>query len=210
MQQGDGAQRRPLLVGVTGGIGSGKSTVVAELVKHGAVAFSADQAVHNLYDHDPAVRSAVVERWGNQVAPRGHPVDRAAIANIVFKDPSELQWLESLLHPLVAREWLRFVDSIRLQSSQPPMLVAEVPLLFEAGLQDRYDITLAVVVPETLRVERVGQRATGDSHVSERLRRQLSDADRAALATYSIDNGGTLKELQAAVQDFVADIQSSQ
>lgn len=206
MQQGDGAQRRPLLVGVTGGIGSGKSTVVAELVKHGAVAFSADQVVHNIYESDADVRAALVGRWGQQVAPPNGPVDRVRIADIVFADPHELRWLEDLIHPLVAREWMRFVAHVAAQSSLPAMIVAEVPLLFEAGLEDRYDVTIAVVSPQATRIQRVGERATGGTQLTAKLKRQMSDPERSKRATHVLINDSTLQQLCEQVDKLVSDL----
>ncbi|MBC7644530.1 MAG: dephospho-CoA kinase, partial [Thermoleophilia bacterium] len=107
-ERGVASRQRPVLIGVTGGIGSGKSTVIDRFVQHGAARFSADEAVHALYATDE-VRDAVTARWGNRVLASDGTIDRSVIAAIIFPDAAERIWLEGLLHPLVARAWLRFV-----------------------------------------------------------------------------------------------------
>src|SRR5437870_8133457 len=98
-------------VGLTGGLGAGKSTALAALERLGAATLSTDQVVHDLYAHDDGVRAAVVERWGADVAPGGH-VDRAAIATKVFADPAERAWLEQLLWPRVGAAVKAWYDEL--------------------------------------------------------------------------------------------------
>lgn len=196
---------RPTIIGVTGGIGSGKSAVVDALVRRGAVAFSADSAVHELYG-DAEVRAAVIDRWGDRVRRADGSIDRAAIAEIVFVDADERAWLEGLLHPLVAREWLRFLDRESRRVPPPAMVVAEVPLLFEAGLESRYDATMAVVAPLDLRLERVGERASGSHRAADRASIQLGDDERVARATHVIVNDGTLAQLQQRVDAVITQL----
>jgi dephospho-CoA kinase len=186
---------RPLLIGVTGGIGAGKSTVVAALAERGAAVFSADQAVHSLYE-DADVQAQVRARWGDRVFTDAGDVDRVAIADIVFPNEEERQWLEGLLHPLVAREWLRFLDAQQRAENPPTAIVAEVPLLFEADLSDRYDAVMVVTAPLEMRLERVGTRAHGASHATSRANAQLSDAEKCERADVVLDNTRTLDDLR--------------
>lgn len=209
-ERGAVTRQRPVLVGVTGGIGAGKSTVVAEFVKHGALQFSADTVVHELY-RSADVRDAVVARWGDRVlisdGPDAGEVDRAAIAAIVFPDPAERRWLEGLLHPLVAREWLRFVHEAQNDAEgHPGIIVAEVPLLFEASLEDRYDAIVLVTAPQDLRVIRVGERASGGTYFEDRVAAQLSDDEKALRADHVIVNDRNRAALAAAVDQVVASL----
>ncbi len=186
--------RRPLIVGVTGGIGSGKSAAVDEFVRRGAAAFSADQAVHQLYRTEP-VRAAVIARWGPEVCALTGEIDRARIAAIVFSDPTELQWLEDLLHPRVAEAWESWVSNQRNLANPPRMLVAEVPLLFEAGLEHRYDAVVLVTAPTEIRMQRVHDRGGHAADVSVRGGTQLPASATTSRATCVIDNDGTREQL---------------
>jgi dephospho-CoA kinase len=188
---------RPVLIGVTGGIGAGKSTVVDAFVHRGAVPFSADSAVHELYS-DPGVVDAVRERWGDGViSATDGSVDRAAIAAIVFTDEAERRWLEGLLHPLVGRAWLRFVEAQRSAESPPEFAVAEVPLLFEAGLEDRYDAIVTITAPLPLRIERAEARDDGKRLSKERAASQMPEEEKAERADFTYVNTGSFDDLDA-------------
>jgi dephospho-CoA kinase len=130
-------------VGLTGGLGAGKSTALQALERLGAATLSTDAVVHALYASD-AVRDAVVARWGPEVAPRG-VVDRPAIARHVFAAPDERAWLEGLLWPLVGDRVASWYTEVSARVPAPVAAVVETPLLFEAGLESRYDATIAVV-----------------------------------------------------------------
>ncbi|MCW2922440.1 MAG: coaE [Thermoleophilia bacterium] len=188
---------RPLLIGVTGGIGAGKSTVVDAFVHRGAVPFSADSAVHELYS-DPGVIDEVRARWGDDVInAEDGIVDRAAIAAIVFTDEAERRWLEGLLHPLVGRAWLRFVESLSSADTPPEFAVAEVPLLFEAGLEDRYDAIVTITAPLELRIERARARDDGKRHSTARAAAQMDEAEKAERADFSYENTGSFDDLDS-------------
>lgn len=185
---------RPILIGVTGGIGAGKSTVVDAFVRRGAVPFSADTAVHELYS-DPDVVAEVRNRWGDEVIADDGIVDKSAIASIVFNDQVERRWLEGLLHPLVARAWLRFVHEQ--QALEPPaeFAVAEVPLLFEAGLEDRYDAIVTITAPLTTRIERAEARGSGRTLSAERAAAQMPEEEKVARADFTYVNTGSFDDL---------------
>lgn len=190
---------------MTGGIGAGKSALVAALARHGAAVFSADAAVHALYEGSD-VRDAVVARWGERVLGPDGSVDRGRIADIVFHDDDELAWLEGLLHPLVAREWMRFVHEQMQAAAPPAAIVAEVPLLFEAGLASRYDATVLVTAPLDVRLRRVGDRAHGSSHAVERARQQLSDQEKAELADYVLVNDDGIDAVDTFADELLAQV----
>jgi dephospho-CoA kinase len=194
----------PPFVGLTGGIGAGKSEALAALERLGASTISADRVVHDLYE-DPEVRAAVVARWGEEVAPDGR-VDRSAVARVAFSSDDERHWLEGLIWPKVGEriaEW-RAVESQR--SPAPPALVVETPLLFEAGLESNYDATIAIVADEAVRAERA--RARGHEALDERTARQLSQAEKAERATYAVENSGSLRELEQELSGVLAKLKS--
>lgn len=181
------------LVGLTGGMGAGKSTALATLERLGAAVLSTDAVVHDLYAHDVALRDAVLARWGPEVAPDG-VVDRAAIARHAFAQESERRWLEGLLWPLVGKRVATWLEQARAQRPAPPAAVVEVPLLFEAGMEGLYDATIAVVAEEQLRVERAAGR--GHALADERAARQLSQDEKAQRATFTVRNNGGERELE--------------
>ena len=188
----------PPFVGLTGGIGAGKSEALAALSRLGAATISTDRVVHDLYE-DPAVRDAVVDRWGPSVVVEGR-VDRGAVARFAFASDEERGWLEGLLWPLVGERvaaW-RAAESLR----DPVALVVETPLLFEAGLEGNYDATIAIVADEEVRAARAGAR--GHEALDERTARQLSQAEKASRATYPVENSGTLRELEQELSGILA------
>ena len=158
-------------VGLTGGLGSGKSTALAALERLGAATLSTDAVVHELYAASDEVRDAVVGRWGEEVAPGGE-VDRSAVARHAFASPDERAWLEGLIWPLVGARVAAFREQALGADPAPRAAVVETPLLFEAGLDGMYDATIAIVADEAVRAERAGARghAAGD----ERTARQLT------------------------------------
>jgi dephospho-CoA kinase len=198
---GGPAERVPF-VGLTGGLGAGKSTALEAAAELGAATISTDTIVHELLA-TPAVRDLVVERLGAQVAPDG-VIDRGAVARRVFEHPEDRDWLEQLLWPRVGRrlsEWRTWVEATE---DQPPVAIVETPLLFEAGMESFYDFTIAVVAEESLRAERAGSR--GQLAVAERAGRQLSQEEKSERATFTVRNDGTPEELKAELSKVLATI----
>jgi dephospho-CoA kinase len=180
------------LVGLTGGMGAGKSTALATLERLGAAVLSTDAVVHDLYAGGE-VRDAVVSRWGPDVAPAG-VVDRSAVAEHAFATEADRAWLEALLWPLVGARVMSWVNEVRERTPAPRAAVVEVPLLFEAGLQEAYDATIAVIADEDLRSARAARR--GHALVDERLARQLSQLEKSELATFVVRNDGSEEDLE--------------
>jgi dephospho-CoA kinase len=187
-------------VGLTGGLGSGKSTALAALGRLGAEVISSDAIVHELYG-EAELRDAVVSRFGAPVAPGG-VVDRTALAERAFATPEDRAWLEGLLWPLVGRRVAGWLADVRAQDPEPRAAVVEVPLLFEAGLEGIYDATIAVVAEEELRRDRA--RARGHAVVDERAARQLSQEEKAGRATYVVHNDGSVEELEQKLSAILA------
>jgi dephospho-CoA kinase len=183
-------------VGLTGGMGAGKSTALAALERLGAAVLSSDAVVHELYD-EAQLREAVLGRWGAAMAPGG-VVDRAAVAERAFARDEDRAWLEGLLWPLVGARVAAWLEQVRGDSvgegPRPRAAVVEVPLLFEAGLEGLYDATIAVISEEGLRRERAAQR--GHALADERAARQLSQEEKARRATFVVRNDGSEEDLE--------------
>jgi dephospho-CoA kinase len=195
----DHSRRFPPFVGLTGGIGAGKSTALAALERLGAETLSTDAVVHELYETDE-VRDAVTQRFGPDVAPGGI-VDRGAVARAAFATPEDRAWLEQLLWPRVgARVWA-WREQLAKMDPPPRAGVVETPLLFEAGMEGAYDATIAVVVDEQLRADRAAAR--GHHAVDERTARQLSQNEKAERATYVVLNDGTVEQLQGKLSSIL-------
>ena len=179
-------------VGLTGGMGSGKSTALAALQRLGAEVLSSDAVVHELYE-GAQLRDAVVARFGAEVAPEG-VVDRAAVARRAFATTEDRAWLEGLVWPLVGARVAEWLEQVRATRPTPRAAVVEVPLLFEAGLDQLYDATIAVVAEESVRQQRAAAR--GHELVDERAARQLSQREKAQRATFVVHNDSTEEELE--------------
>jgi dephospho-CoA kinase len=184
---------------LTGGIGAGKSEALAALGRLGASVLSTDAVVHELYN-DPLIRDAVVARWGDDVAPAGQ-VDRSAVAAHAFGSAEEREWLEGLLWPRVGERMAQWRQTESAREPAPIALVVEVPLLFEGGLDAAFDATVAVIADEQVRRQRAAAR--GHTALDERTSRQLSQEEKAARATYTVANSGTIEELERALSDVV-------
>jgi dephospho-CoA kinase len=186
-------------VGLTGGIGAGKTTALEALQQLGAAVLSTDQVVHDLYDDD-AIRATVVERFGPSVAPQG-AVARAALAEKAFATPEDRAWLERLVWPRVGAAVMKWRERVSSQDPAPRAAVVEVPLLFESGMDGLFDATIAVIADERLRASRAASR--DHSALDERLARQLSQADKAARATYTVVNDGSVAKLHEELTEVL-------
>jgi dephospho-CoA kinase len=156
--------------------------------------------VHELYG-DREVQDAVIERFGETVAPDG-VVDRGAVARAAFASERQRAWLEGLLWPRVGARIAAWREALELQSPPPRAAVVEVPLLFESGMDAAFDATIAVVADEELREERAGAR--GHQALAERAARQLSQQEKAQRATYVAVNDGSVEDLEAKLSGILA------
>jgi dephospho-CoA kinase len=186
-------------IGLTGGIGAGKSTALEAFARLGAAVLSADSVVHDLYE-DERVTRAVSERFGSSVAP-GAVVDRAALAQRAFATAEDRRWLEELLWPLVSARTVDWRRGLELQSPPRRAAVVEVPLLFEAGMESSFDATVAVIADESQRAQRAGSR--GHQALAERSARQLSQTEKAQRATYVVVNDGTIDDLESKLSGLL-------
>jgi dephospho-CoA kinase len=178
---------------------AGKSTALAALERLGAATLSTDDVVRELYSSDE-VRDAVVERWGPEMAPGGE-IDRSAVAGRAFASDDERRWLEELLWPRVGARVAQWREEAAAREPKPLAAVVETPLLFEAGLEGLYDATVAVVAPEGIRASRAAER--GHAAVDERAARQLPQEEKARRATYTVENSGSVEELEAKLSEVL-------
>ena len=187
------------LVGLTGGLGAGKSTALAQLAELGAEVLSSDEVVHELYGTEQVAR-AVRDHFGDDVF-EGGQVDRRALGARAFADDADRLWLEQLLWPLVAERSAEFYERAGRTTPTPPAAVVEVPLLFEAGAESRFAATIAVVADDALRALRIAGR--DQAALASREARQLPQLEKARRATYVVVNDGTLAELRTHLADVL-------
>jgi dephospho-CoA kinase len=192
-------------VGLTGGLGAGKSEALKALGELGAATLSTDAVVHELLQGDE-LRGVVAARLGDDVAPDGR-LDRSLIAERVFGDEEARRWLEQELWPRVGErvaDWRREVEAL---DPPPRAAVVEVPLLFESGMEVGFDATIAVIADEEVRADRAAAR--GHASVAERAGRQLSQEEKAQRADYEVRNDGTLEELREKLSRVLARLDSA-
>ena len=183
-------------VGLTGGIGAGKSEALAVFERRGVPVLSTDEVAHDILGDDQ-VRRAVVERWGEEIAPGG-AVDRDRVGEIVFADRDELAWLESVTHPRVGAKVLEWRQGL---GPEVEIAVVEVPLLFEAAMEGAFDATLAVIADDGTRDARLRER--GQAGLAGREDRQLDQVEKERRADHVIRNDGSLEELDREVNNLI-------
>lgn len=191
---------RPIAVAITGGIGAGKSEALYAFQKAGAATVSSDEIVHHLLRTDPEVREALVAELGEGILDDAGGIDRARVAEVVFADRDKLDFLESVLHPRVAAEYLRWREQLAELPEPPRVAVTEVPLLYESGAEERFDKVVVITAPAKLREQR--RRVRRD----DREQRLLPDAEKVKRADYAYVNTGSLEELDAWVRGVMAEL----
>jgi dephospho-CoA kinase len=193
---------RPIAVAITGGIGAGKSEALEAFGRHGAATVSSDEIVHHLLAADDDVRDALVARFGEGILGEDGRPDRGRIAGVVFADRESLAFLERLLHPLVAREYLTWREQLAALPRPPRVCVTEVPLLYESGGETRFDKVVVITAPPQLREQR--RRVRRD----DRDERLLPDREKAKRADFVYVNTGSLGELDEWVAGVMAKLQA--
>jgi dephospho-CoA kinase len=181
-------------VALSGGVGSGKSTVAAMLSERGALVIDADVIAREVVEPGTSGYDEVVARFGDDVVAEGR-LDRAALAKIVFNDADALADLNAIIHPRVRERVAQLTDAA------PPdaMIVYDVPLLAEKGGREGFDAVVMVIADRATRLDRLEQRGMGREDAEARMAAQASDEDRRAMADEVIENSGTREELTAAV-----------
>jgi dephospho-CoA kinase len=192
----------PLAVAITGGIGAGKSEALFAFQKAGAATVSSDEIVHHLLREDADVREELLGELGEGILGEDGAIDRARVAELVFGDRDKLAFLESVLHPRVAAEYLRWREQLDRLPNPPEVCVTEVPLLYESGAEARFDKVVVVTAPAKLREQRRRVRRDG------REQRLLPDSEKVKRADYAYVNTGSLEELDAWVGRVMAELKA--
>jgi len=194
------------LIGLTGGIGSGKSTVSGFLRELGARVIDADEGARAVVEPGTAGFAAVVAEFGPEVVRDGR-LDRQRLAEIVFNDKQALRRLNAVVHPLV-REW----TAARLAEAAgdgAELAVQDIPLLFESGYEPMFRSTILVYVPEPIQLERLLARGMPEADARARIENQLPIDEKRSRATYVIDNSGTREETRAQTEKIWTEITAS-
>ena len=187
-----------LRIGLTGGIGSGKSTVSALLAARGAVVIDADRIAREVVEPGTPGLAAVVDAFGEQVLQDDGSLDRPALAAVVFADPEARRKLDGIVHPLVRARATELAAAV----PGDAVVVHDVPLLVETGQAGSYDVVLVVRADPEVRVRRLVQRGLTEEDARARIAAQATDEQRRAVADVVLDNDGTEEELAAQVDRF--------
>jgi|TARA_R110001599_G_scaffold33851_19_gene109110 dephospho-CoA kinase len=188
-----------LIIGITGGIGSGKTAVTDRFARQGITVVDADLAARIVVEPGTPALAAIARRYGSELLQGDGSLDRAALRRIVFADPAERKWLEQLTHPLIGEEIQR-----QLAASRSPYTLLSSPLLLESATQrDLATLVVVVDVPEAMQLARTVQRDNNDEDQVKRIMAaQLPRQQRLAGADIVIDNSGSLEALDAVVAEL--------
>jgi dephospho-CoA kinase len=189
-----------LVVGLTGNIGSGKSTVARMLAVHGVPVIDADLLARDAVAPGTAALAAIAARWGDGVLDAGGALDRAALRRVVFASAAERAALDAIVHPAVRTRRDALLSAARTRGER--VVVCDIPLLFEAGLEGDVDVILLVDAPRDVRVERlVHDRGLSRPEALAMADAQLPADEKRGRSDYVIDNDGTVDALRARVDD---------
>lgn len=183
-----------LIVGLTGGMGSGKSTAAALFVEHGFRRLDADQVIRDELYRSSEVIALVQQQFGPGVLDGDGQIVRQRVADIVFRDDKALAWLEGVLHPRLNEHWRRLFAA-----SRGTRFIVEVPLLFEKGMENWFDFTVCVNIDSSLQLRRLEQRGVPPGSARERLAKQLPLERKCELADFVLLNDGSLDFLREQV-----------
>jgi dephospho-CoA kinase len=183
-------------VGLTGGIGAGKSTVADLFSQKGAVVIRSDELARQVIEPQTPGFQQVIDRFGIDLVNAEGYIDRAKLAQIVFHDDTALKDLENIVHPLVRSKTNQIIG----QQTSETIIVNEIPLLLEKKMESLFDFLVIVISSEKNRLERLAQRGLTAEQATARMAKQVSDDERKAAADFLIVNDGNLDQLEADVQ----------
>jgi dephospho-CoA kinase len=183
-------------VGLTGGIGAGKSTVADLFSQKGAVVIRSDELARQVIEPQTPGFQQVIDRFGKDFINSEGYIDRAKLAQIVFKDDAALKDLENIVHPLVRSKTNQIID----QHTSETIIVNEIPLLLEKKMESLFDFLVIVISSEKNRLERLSQRGLTTEQATARMSKQVSDDERKAAADFLIVNDGNLDQLEVDVE----------
>lgn len=186
-----------LTVALTGGIGSGKSTVGELFSQLGAVVVDSDQIARDVIERGTSGFDLLVANFGDGILKNGD-IDRAAISAIVFSDPKKRELLEQITHPLIRSEFSKIVKSL----PEEAIVVNQIPLLFESKGDYRFDYIITISAPQKIRIERLLKRGLSPTQIDQRIKAQASDTERESIADSVIVNDSDLASLTKQVEDI--------
>ena len=198
--------KKPLLIGITGNIGSGKSAFCNFLAANGLKVISAD-VVANQHLEDPAIKEALIKRYSTAILSPSNEdngkgiINRKILADVVFSSEQETQYLNSLIHPLVLQDFQKIVEQ-----SNEEALCFEVPLLFEANLQDCFDYIVLISASLETRLMRLEKRGEDRTKAQQRMLHQMPDTEKRFMVDLVIENDGDLVSLQKAAAALIEKI----
>ena len=189
------------IIGLTGGIGSGKSKALAFFKEKGIPCYQADKAGHRVLNEDKDVIEKVKAHFGaNLYTEKG--LDRKSIGAYVFENPEALAYLNSIVHPAVRKDFKEFI-----QDQQAPFVISEVAILFENGGQAQYDKIILITAPELLRIKRVQERdQVSEEEIRARIKKQWPDSKKASLADYVVTNAADWSTTETELQKIYEDL----
>lgn len=192
-----------LKIGLTGGIGCGKSSAVAFFRDFGIPVIDADQIAREVVEPGEPVLQQIVEQFGNDILDETGHLDRAAIRQRVFADQASLQQLEAIIHPVIRQTIIERMDELTTQQRDKPYIVVDVPLLFEKDYQSMFERVIAVDCLPEQQIARVSQRdGSPEETIKGIMAKQVSRETRLHLASDIIENTTTLSDLQRQVVDL--------
>lgn len=197
------------LVGLTGGIGSGKSSVGRLLAAHGAVVIDADRVAREIVEPGEPALDEIVARFGPAILDDQGQLDRAALAAIVFEDEESRRDLEEITHPRIGERILARIAEVaggEHVDGEDHVVIVEHPLLIEKGQADAYENLVVVLADEERRLERLAARGVDAADARARMRAQATDEERRAAATHLIVNDGTMDDLTSDVEALWAQL----
>ena len=195
------------IVGLTGGLASGKSTVASMLREFGATVLDADRLAHQQFKKS-SVRQEVVKAFGKEILKRGE-INRRALAQIVFNDATKLRQLEAMIHPAVICEMIQRIEDAR-KKHHSKIFVIDVPLLFETGLEKYVDATIVVKASRAVQRKRARHLSLSAQEVKNRIHAQMPLAKKIRLADFIIDNNGDLEKTKLCVKEIWKKISQKQ
>jgi dephospho-CoA kinase len=201
-------QTRMLLIGLTGNIGSGKSTVAQLLSERGATIIDADVLSRRAVEVGTAAYRSIAERWGTSILAPDGAIDRSALRRIVFSEPKQLEQLNKIVHPAVERMRVALVEQARQRGDR--VVVCDIPLLFEKKMTGRFDRILLVDAPRPVRLERlVRERGLRETEAMDMIVAQMPAELKRARADFVIDNDDTLTQLDRRVAEVWSALQQA-
>lgn len=206
--QGKMRKKRPLIIGITGGIGTGKSTVASMFGSFGAKVLDADKIAHAKMEKGGDAHKKILKEFGKSVLASSGGIERGRLASIVFKDKRLLDKLCAIIHPEVIKYVKKYIGKTS-KSQNIPAVIIDAPLLIEAGMDKMVDVLIAVNASIKTQMERFGKKLPlRRADIRRRMRNQMPLKDKLALADYIIDNEGSKRNTRKIVSKIWKEIKS--